>query len=249
MTVRLYWKDAYMREFDSTVEGVDGNRVILKETAFYPKGGGVLNDTGTLTVNGVGCRVADVSKEGDTIFHHVEGIPQIRPGDSVHGVIDWQRRYSLMRYHTAVHLMDGIVEKRYQAGGITGGQIFPDRARIDFAMSGLSREVAQKIIDEANAAVLECHRVLAKSLTREEALAIPNLARTEPGREMMKAMDSVRVIEIEGIDMQMDGGLHVANTKEIGRISLSGFENKGKNSKRIEVVLEQGNDAPSTQAR
>ncbi|MDE1854843.1 MAG: alanyl-tRNA editing protein [Candidatus Micrarchaeota archaeon] len=238
MTVKLYWNDAYLKEFDSVVEKVEGNRVVLRETVFYPTGGGVMNDTGMLTVNGVGCRVADVSREGDVIFHHLEGIPQMKAGDSAHGTIDWDRRYSLMRYHTAVHLMDGVVERKYQAGGITGGQIFPDRARIDFAMTGLNREMVQKIIDEANAAGREGHNVLAKNLTKEEALARPNLARTEPGREMMKGMDSVRVVEIEGIDMQMDGGLHVANTKEIGKITLNGFENKGKNSKRIEIKLE-----------
>ena len=237
MTVKLYLEDAYLREFDSSGERADGNRIVLKETAFYPTGGGVMNDTGTLRVNGSDYRVVDVKKEGDTVFHHLEGIPKINAGDAVHGILDWDRRYSLMRYHTAVHLMDGIVEKSYQAGGITGGQIFPDRARIDFGMNGLNRDTAQKIIDEANAEVGKGHGVVARILSREEALAVPNLARTEPGRELMRRMDSVRVVEIEGIDTQMDGGLHVANTKEIGKITLSSFENKGKSSKRIEIVL------------
>lgn len=237
MTVKLYWKDAYLKEFDSVVERVDGNIVVLRETAFYPTGGGVLNDTGTLTVNGTGCRVADVTKEGDTIFHHIEGVPQINAGDSAHGEIDWNRRYSLMRYHTAVHLMDGIVEKSYQNGGITGGTIFPDRARMDFAMENLNRELAQKIVDETNSAANEGHKVSSKIISRDEALSMPNLARTEPGRKLIESMPEVRVVEIEGIDVQSDGGLHVADTKEIGKLFLSKFENKGKHSKRIEITL------------
>ena len=237
MTGKLYWKDAYLKEFDSVVERVDGNRVVLRETAFYPTGGGVLNDTGALTVNGIGCRVADVSKEDDVIFHHVEGILQIKTGDLVHGAVDWERRYSLMRYHTAVHLMDGIVEKKYQNGGITGGSIFPDRARMDFAMNDLNRELAQKIIDETNAEAAIGHRVSSRIISRDEALAMPNLARTEPGKQLIMSMPEVRVVEIEGIDVQSDGGLHVADTKEIGKLFLSKFENKGKHSKRIEITL------------
>lgn len=237
MTVKLCWKDAYMKEFDSTVERIEGNKVVLRETAFYPTGGGVQNDTGTLTVNGSQYRVTDVSKSGDTIFHHLEGIPQAKVADTAHGAVDWERRYSLMRYHTAVHLMDGIVEKRYQNGGITGGSIFPDRARMDFAMENLNKELAQKIIDETNAEAAAGHNVSSRTISREEALAMPNLARTEPGRQLIMSMPEVRIVEIEGIDVQSDGGLHVANTREIGKLSLSKFENKGKHSKRIEITL------------
>ncbi len=238
MTVKLFWQDAYLKAFDTVVESVGGNRIVLKETAFYPTGGGVMNDTGTLRIKGSEYNVVDVSKEDDAIFHHLAGIPQVDAGDAAHGAIDWSRRYSLMRYHTAIHLMDGIVEKKYRAGGITGGQIFPDRARIDFGLDGLNRELAQKIIDESNEAAQEGHAVSSRMISREEALAMPNLARTEPGRKLIESMPQVRVVEIEGIDVQSDGGLHVANTKEIGRLVLSGFENKGKNSKRIEVKLE-----------
>ncbi len=237
MTEKLYWKDMYLKEFDSTVESAEGNRVALSETAFYPTGGGVLNDAGTLAINGTDCKVINVTKDGDTVFHEIEGSFQAKPGDKVHGTIDWERRYALMRHHTAVHLIDGIVEKNYQAGGITGGQIFVDRARIDFAMPGFNRETAHKIFDEANLVAGEGRKVIAKLLSKDEALAMPNLARTEPGRELIRGMDSVRVVEIEGVDMQMDGGLHVADTKEIGRISLGGFENKGRNSKRVEIRL------------
>lgn len=237
MTVKLYWKDAYSREFDAEVKSVRGSEVELDATAFYPTGGGVLHDTGIISGIGASYRVAEVRKEGDTIFHKLDAEPQLKQGEKVHGTIDWERRYSLMRYHTAVHLLDGIVEKNYSAGGITGGSIFPDRARIDFEMEALNRELAQKIINEAAAVAAQAHTVSSRMVTREEALAMPNLARTEPGRELIRSMPEVRIVEIEGIDLQADGGLHVANTKEIGAISLKSFENKGRHSKRIEITL------------
>ena len=237
MTVKLYWNDAYMKEFDSVVERIEGSKVMLRETAFYPTSGGVLNDTGILTASGVQYKVVDVSKENDEIFHHLEGTPQLQVGGAVHGVIDWNRRYSLMRHHTAVHLLDGIVETKYQTGGITGGQVFPDRARMDFDMGELNRELVQKILDNANAIAQEGHKVSSRIITREEALAMPNLARTEPGRELIKSMPEVRLVEIEGVDVQSDGGLHVANTREIGKMLFSKFENKGKHSKRVEITL------------
>lgn len=240
MTIKLYWQDAYMKEFDSKVESVEGNKVALSETAFYPTGGGVLNDTGALEISSMNYKVVDVSKEDDTIFHHLEGIPQIEVGAAVHGTIDWERRYALMRYHTAVHLLDGIVETKYQAGGITGGQIFPERARVDFGMDQLNRELMQKMLDETNAVAMEGHKVSARIITREEALSMPNLARTEPGRELIRSMPEVRIVEIEGVDAQSDGGLHVSNTKEIGKVLFSKFENKGKHSKRVEITLEKG---------
>ena len=202
MTLKLYWQDAYLKEFDSKIERVEGNKLVLAETAFYPNGGGVMNDTGTLTFNGMNYKVVDVTKEGDTIFHHLEGIPQIEVGAPVHGSIDWGRRYALMRYHTAVHLLDGMVETKYQAGGITGGQIFPDRARIDFGMDQLNRELLQKIIDETNTIAMEGHRVSSRIISQEEALKMPNLARTEPGRQLIMSMPEVRVVEIEGVDAQ-----------------------------------------------
>lgn len=237
MTTKLYWQDAYLKEFDSEVKGINGSDVELDATAFYPTGGGVLHDTGTISCSGTDYRVVEVRKDNDTIFHKLETATELKPGDKVHGVIDWERRYSLMRYHTTVHLMDGIVEKKYSEGGITGGSIFPDRARIDFGMDTLNRELAEKIIGEANTVAGQAHAVSSRVITRDEALSMPNLARTEPGRELIRSMPEVRVVEIEGVDLQADGGLHVANTREIGTISLKSFENKGKHSKRIEVTL------------
>jgi misacylated tRNA(Ala) deacylase len=237
MTVKLFWKDMYMREFDSKVERTEGDRIILYETAFYPRGGGAPSDTGVLRINGMDYKVISVSKDNGTIFHQTEGIVDAKPGDPVHGLIDWERRYVLMRYHTALHLLDAIVEHRYPNCTITGGEIFTDRARMDLDMPEFNRDIAQKLVDETNSVAQEGHNVFAKEISRDEALQMPNLARTEPGRQMMMGMDTVRLIEIEGVDVQMDGGTHVKNTKDIGKLSLSAFENKGKHRKRIEITL------------
>lgn len=237
MTIKLYWKDSYMKEFDSKIEKVEGNVVMLNETAFYPTGGGAPNDTGTLKIKGNEYTVFDVQKEGDDIAHILDRVADAAPGDDVHGAIDWERRYAIMKYHTTLHLLDAVVEKGYSSSKITGGQIFPDRARMDLDMPELNRDVAQKIVDEANVLVQEGKKVFAREISREEALKIPNLARTEPGRMMIMSMPIVRLIEIEGLDSQMDGGTHVANTNEIGRIALNAYENKGAHRKRIDVVL------------
>ncbi len=238
MTLQLYWQDAYLKEFDSNVERVEGNKIVLSETAFYPTSGGAPNDTGRLVVNGKELRVVDVKKEGGEIIHIVDSEAGARAGDTAHGVIDWDRRYHVMRYHTALHLLDAVVERNHPGCRITGGQIFVDRARMDLDFPELNRELAQRIIDETNAVAREGHRVIAREISRAEALKMPNLARTEPGRLMIMRMDSIRLIEIEGLDVQMDGGVHVANTTEIGRILFNAYENKGTHRRRMDVVLE-----------
>ena len=194
MTVPLYWQDAYLKEFDSVIERVEANQIILRETAFYPTGGGAPNDTGKLAVNGKDLQVMDVKKEGGEIIHVVDTGAGARAGDGVHGTIDWDRRYHVMRYHTALHLLDAVVERDYQSCRITGGQIFVDRARMDLDFPELNRELLQKIIDRTNAVAQEGHRVIAKEIGRAEALKMPNLARTEPGRLMIMHMSSVRLI-------------------------------------------------------
>lgn len=238
MTTPLYWQDAYLKDFDSVVERAEANGIVLRETAFYPTGGGAPNDTGKLKVNGVELNVVDVKKENGEITHFIDSENAAHADDTVHGTIDWDRRYHIMRYHTALHLLDAVIERGHPGCRITGGQIFVDRARMDLDFPELNREVAQRVIDETNAAAREGHRVIAREIGREEALKMPNLARTEPGRLMIMGMETVRLIEIEGLDVQMDGGVHVANTREIGNIAFNAFENKGSHRKRVDVVLE-----------
>lgn len=238
MSVKLYLRDPYLHSFDAAITKIEGNSIFLDRTAFYPTGGGQPGDTGTISVNGNKYRVTDTSKAGDDVRHALENTSGLKEGEAVTGFVDWEKRYAYMRYHTAIHIIDGIVVSGYADKGFsTGSQIYEDRARIDFDMDQLNRELAQKIIDSANNIVKEGRTVSVKNVSREEALQMPNLVRTEPGKELIKKLDTVRIVEIEGLDMQMDGGLHVANSKELGAIALTEFTNKGSHHKRIEIKL------------
>ncbi|MEM3180971.1 MAG: alanyl-tRNA editing protein [Candidatus Micrarchaeaceae archaeon] len=238
MTEKIYLYDAYAKEVDSRIERIIGNSLVIDKTIFYPGGGGQPFDTGTMLINGNNYDVLETKKDAGNIVHILSGAPDAEAGAMVHCKIDWQKRYAYMRHHTALHIIGGVIASKYNAQVIaTGGQIFYDRARMDFDMPELNRELLEKIIYDANAIVKEGHKVYARELPREEAAKIPNLARTEPGRKLVESLDFVRVVEIEGLDVQADGGTHVANTKEVGAISLAKFENKGSHSKRIEITL------------
>ncbi len=236
MTRKLYWEDAYIKEFDAGVVGVDERGIVLDQTAFYPTGGGQLNDTGKIAIDDNEYRVVDVKKEGDIIYHITDTKIVCESGAKAGGRIDWDRRYLLMRYHTFLHVMDAIVHRKH-SGKITGGIIYPDRSHMDFDMPELNRELALRIIDETNAVAAEGHTVSSRFLTNWEAMQIPELARTAPGSELVKSLDKIRVVDISGLDFQADGGTHVANTKEIGTMQLSDFKNKGAHRKRLEIRL------------
>ncbi len=239
MTEKLYFDDMYLKEFDAKVTKVEVGKVFLDRTVFYPEGGGQPNDTGYLTYGGKKIKVDDVQKEGDDIAHITEGSANVREGQEVHGVIDWERRYIHMRYHTAIHIIDGVVSKYHgNEALLTGGQIYEDRARIDMNIENFSREFVDKVIEETNSVIKEGHRIYPKNITREEALSMPNLARTEPGRRLIETLETVRLIVIEGLDEQSDGGTHVSSTSEVGKVVIKKIENKGRRNKRIEFVLE-----------
>ena len=238
MTEKLYLTDSYVKEFEAKVIGIEGNSVLLDRTAFFPAGGGQLCDTGILESGGTSYKVVETCKCGDDVVHKLERADGLKVGDHVNGTIDWKRRYALMRLHTALHVMDAVVAKNYSNGQITGGQIYEHRARIDFDMEGVSRELVEKIIAESQKIADECHPVRIRFLSREEATKMEGLARTAPGAELLKKLEIVRVVDIGDYDFQLDGGTHVANTKEIGRIKLIGYENKGARRKRIEIAVE-----------
>lgn len=239
VTEKLFWKDMTLKEFDATVISVEGNEVVLDRTAFYATGGGQPNDTGTIAFSSGELKVADVMKRGEDVIHVVEDNKGITAGEKVHGKIDWDRRYKLMRYHSAIHVMDGIVTKRHgDQGLLTGGQIYEDRARIDMDMQEFSREIVESILQDCNQFIREGHRVYQKEISRNEALKMENLARTEPGRQLINSLDTVRLIVIDDLDEQADGGTHVSNTMEIGKLVLSKIQSKGKRNKRIEFTLE-----------
>jgi misacylated tRNA(Ala) deacylase len=236
-TELLYSTDAYLRTFDARVEEVtaDSGLVVLERTAFYPTGGGQPHDLGTVTWDGGSASVVEVRKEGSRVLHRVEGdSPTV--GAVVHGELDWDRRYALMRHHTALHSMSGVIFQLYGAT-VTGGQMYPDRARMDFLLPDLSADRLAAIEEKTNTLLTEGHPVSIRFLARAEAFELPDLIRTRVNL-LPEGIDEIRVVNIEGIDQQADGGTHVANTREVGRVRITGSENKGKGNKRLVIVLE-----------
>jgi len=234
MTHLLYLTDHYLKEFDARVLSVDGDIVSLDRTAFYPTGGGQPNDTGILRWSDVESRVVDVSKKAGTVLHKLGGnLPAV--GETVHGVIDWDRRYTFMRYHSALHVLCGLVYHMY-GGLVTGGQIYQNRARMDFDLQELTPERVRDIEDACNKAIQEARPITVKFIPREEAMKQPDLIRTKINL-LPQEITEVRVVDIEGLDVQADGGTHVANTREIQGIKVTKTENKGKINRRMEIVL------------
>ncbi len=225
-TRKLYWDEPYARHFAATVLNVEGQNVALDQTLFYPRGGGVANDTGTL--NGV--RVLETLKEGDTILHSMESPFALRVGESVTGMIDWERRHKLMRMHTAGHLLSSLFFSRASCL-ITGNQIEPGRSRMDFNMESFDRSQIETFVGEANSLIEKDAHVRTYFLRREEALKMPELVKLAEAAP--PAEDNLRIVEIEGVDRQADGGLHVAQLREVGRIQLLKLENKGKSNRRL----------------
>jgi misacylated tRNA(Ala) deacylase len=227
VTEKLYLTDCYVKEFKAKVIKVDENGVVLDKTAFYPGGGGVEHDVGYLIVNGQKVEVTDVKEIEDEIYHVVKG-GALKEGDEVVGVIDWERRYKMMRLHTASHVMASIAFKKYNAL-ITGGNITPEYAKDDFDIDDKNKLL--EIVKEANEIIKRNIPVKIYFLKKEEALKIPGIVKL--AERMPPNIEVWRIVEIEGIDIQADGGPHVSNTSEIGEIVPIKIENRGKNRKRI----------------
>ncbi len=238
MTEKLYWNDPYTAMFRATVTGKTSEGIFLSETAFYPEGGGQPGDTGTLIASSLSYLVSNTVKSGDEPLHIIADTSGLEEGAAVEGRIDWIRRYSHMRFHTAIHIIDAVVHTIYGSHGlITGSQIYTDRARVDFSIDSMTADDARKIVDSANVIVSEGHTVRDYFISREDAAGIRDLARTAPGRDLISRMDRVRIVEIEGVDLQADGGTHVRNTREVGTIGLVKVENKGRRNKRMIINL------------
>lgn len=234
MTSLLYPLDSYRKEFTATVEAVDGNNIVLSCTAFYPGGGGQPCDIGTLSWNGDNVRVSAVKRDGDKTVHVVEGpIPVI--GTHVHGALDWNHRYALMRTHTALHILCGVIFRDF-GSQVTGGNMEPLKARMDFELAQLSADFCQDIEARVNREIEAARPVTVRIIPRAEAFAIPDLIRTKINL-LPEGIAEVRIVHIEGLDLQADGGTHVANTREVGRINVIGYENKGKINKRLRITV------------
>ena len=241
MTEPLYHTDAYLKEFDALVTAVEGNAVALDRTGFYPGGGGQPNDLGLLSSGLKIWNVTKVRKAGEAIWHELDadltGLHAADPsGLKVHGRIDWTRRYQLMRTHTAMHILCGVIFRDYGAS-VTGGNMEPLKGRMDFEFETMRQEFVKEIEVKINVEVAAARPIKVKILPRAEAFQIPDLIRTKINL-LPEGIAEVRTVEIEGLDLQADGGTHVANTREVGRIKIVDYKSKGKINKRIEVALE-----------
>jgi misacylated tRNA(Ala) deacylase len=235
VTEELFLEDAYLKEFESSVVGLSGREVILARTAFYPGGGGQPADKGALGVGPVNAAVVDVRREEGIVVHVLDkAIPDtVR---ELKGELDWERRFAHMRYHTALHALSGVIWQNFGAK-VTGGQMRADRARMDFSFPGeWTVDVVGEIERLVNEALAEGRSVRVYELPREEALENPDLIRTQVNL-VPERVKMVRVVEIEGIDTQADGGTHVANTEEVGEVEITGHKSKGRQNKRVEFVL------------
>lgn len=231
MTRRLFWEDMYLREFDARVVSVDGARVVLDQTAFNPRGGGLVSDVGTIE----GKRVAEVVKEGEEIYHTVEGGAPWHPGQEVHGVLDWERRHRIMRMHTAAHILSAVVNAETGAL-ITGNQISPDDSRVDFNLENFYREKMSVYVAKVNEAAARGLDVTTYFMKREEALANPGFVKL--ANAMPPSIEVLRIVKIGDVDTQADGGVHVKNTREIGTVVGLKTDNKGKSNRRLHFTVQ-----------
>jgi misacylated tRNA(Ala) deacylase len=235
MTDELFLGDAYVREFRARVVRLDGREVTLDRTAFFPGGGGQPADKGSLGIGPVRASVVDARRESGNVVHVLDtAIPDtVR---HLEGTLDWERRYAHMRYHTALHVLSGVIWRFFEAK-VTGGQMRTDRARMDFSFPGeWTTDVVGEIERLTNEALAEDRPVRVYELEREEALADPDLIRTQVNL-VPERVRRIRIVEIEGLDTQADGGTHVANTREVGEMGITGHKSKGRQNKRIEFVL------------
>ena len=236
MTELLFHQHSYLKEFDGVVTDVLESGVALDRTAFYIGGGGQPSDIGILKSDGQEYAVTGIKRDGGLLVHLIDGE---RPGQGspVSGRIDWERRYQLMRTHTALHILCGVVWRDYGAL-VTGGNMQPGEARMDFELERMTADFAEEVEAKINEEVVAARNVLAANLAREEAEQIPDLIRTKINL-LPSNIREVRTIDIEGLDVQADGGTHVNNTTEVGRIRVVGHESKGRINKRLRIALDE----------
>lgn len=238
MTQLLYQTDSYLQEFNAEVIALDhaGRALMLDRTAFYPGGGGQPSDIGLISVGDFIFPVIKVYKSSEGIWHVVgaEGpLPEVNSTGI--GKIDWSRRYALMRTHTAMHILCGVVFRDYGAQ-VTGGDMEPLKGRMDFEFETLTKDLVHVIEETVNREICAGHSVKVRILPREEAFQIPDLIRTKINL-LPPGINKIRVVELEGLDLQADGGTHVQNTREVGQIRIVDYKSKGKINKRIYIEL------------
>lgn len=239
MTELLYQTDSYLREFDASLISVLAaeRSVVLDRTAFYPGGGGQPCDFGNLVVDGVTYPIDKVKKQGNDVLHFLGGDqPLPSTGSAVQGALDWARRYELMRTHTALHILCGTVFRDYGAL-VTGGEMEPGKGRLDFEFETMRGELVREIEASINQEAGKGREIRVQILPREQAFQIPDLIRTKINL-LPEGITHVRTVEIVGLDLQADGGTHVRNTNEVGRIRVVDYKSKGAINKRIYIEIE-----------
>lgn len=238
MTELIFQNDSYIQSFDAKIIQVDDENhgVILDRTSFFPGGGGQPADYGFLTCQEDTFVVKRTQRIDGKLVHLIDGdlLPEL--GSQIRGQIDWDHRYKLMRTHTAMHILCGVIFRDYSAS-VTGGNMEPLKGRMDFEFETMQRELVDEINANINAEVVNGRPVSWRELPREEAFLIPDLIRTKINL-LPKGIQHVRVVDIEGLDLQADGGTHVRNTSEVGTIRVVDYKSKGKINKRIYVELD-----------
>ena len=238
MTELLYQIDSYLQDFDAVVKSVlpEERAVILDRTAFYPGGGGQPCDLGSLSIAGMVYPVTKVKKQGEDVLHYLGGdAPLPVAGSASRGTLDWSRRYSLMRTHSALHVLCGTVFRDYGAL-VTGGDMEPLKGRMDFEFANMRGELVREIEAAVNEEIRKGRDIQVRILPREEAFQIPDLIRTKINL-LPEGILQVRTVEIVGLDLQADGGTHVHNTSEVGAIRVTDYKSKGAINKRIYIDI------------
>jgi len=239
MTELLYHTDSYLKEFSARIAEVlpEKRAVILDRTAFYPGGGGQVPDNGYLETSDAIIQVKRAKHSPEGILHLIDNGQQMPDsGDQVKGVINWDKRYQVMRTHTAMHILCGVIFRDYGAL-VTGGDMQPLQGRMDFEFESMTGDLVAEIEQAINTEVDEGREVCIRILPREEAFQIPDLIRTKINL-LPEHIKEVRTVEIVGLDLQADGGTHVKNTKEVGPLRITDYKSKGKINKRIYIELE-----------
>ncbi|MEX0952860.1 MAG: alanyl-tRNA editing protein [Nitriliruptoraceae bacterium] len=241
MTDRIYSTDQYARTMDATVVDVDPDdgRVLLDRTVFYPGGGGQPHDVGALVLGDDRLSVVRVEDDARGVWHWLEGgLPST--GTSLRGELEWDRRHRLMRTHTAMHALCGVVWQRH-ASPVTGGNMEPGVGRLDFELPDWDPDDRDVLEDELNRQIAAARPVEISFLPRDEADLDPSLIRTKVSL-LPASLRQVRVVDIVGLDRQADGGTHVRDTTEVGRVRIAKVESKGKGFRRIRLVVDDADE-------
>ncbi|MBY8999773.1 MAG: alanyl-tRNA editing protein [Candidatus Heimdallarchaeota archaeon] len=233
MTKLLFQDDSYLRTFEAYIIEIIDDHVVLNQTAFAYMGGGLQSDSGFIkTQSGDKYEMLESYFKGGKVLHKLSQVPkESLLNEKVTCTLDWEKRYKQMRLHTALHSLSGLLFNKY-GSTVTGGNITPEKSRVDFEIDHLRQERVEEIVSEINKILVGDHPVSISYMNRDDALKIPDLIRTKVNL-IPESVKTIRIVEIKGVDMQADGGVHIANTKEIGEFVSLKSENRGKNNKRL----------------